>query len=1029
MLNGNFLERRKKTSSAFRKVVAVFGIFIFIISPLSFNFKAIEFTEAATNVNYEYINTDTVWTSAGSPYVVNSTLYINANLSIAPGVIVKFEQGSLIVNGSLTAIGDDDDQIIFTSVNDDGAGGKTVPWSTGNPLSGDWGAINVHGGRAVLDNVEIRYGGQACAYEIGVEPIRLSVANAGWCYDTAVLSGYGDISISNSEIHDNRIGIGFYDGSMEISGSKIYGNQGYGLTNFSEEQISAVDNWWGDDSGPYHENFNAEGKGDRIYGDVLFDPWVGKVVAPKRNPVILVPGVMASYLNDYFTGEEVWPSFVKMALSGSDNYLDALMLDEFGDNSSPSVRPNDIFRSIQIEIINEKIINEDFFTGLIQELKNNGYEDDKDLFVFPYDWRLNLNSIAGKETNFWQESLKEKIMDVQRQTGVEKVDVIAHSMGGIVVKNYISLYGTSSIDKFIDIATPHLGSPKMFKVLNYGDNLEIPILDAWRVKKISQNMPSAYQLLPSRRYFSDGQDFLTLDSYVYDVVSGNEKNGSLQGLDYNQSIAFLDKEGRNQGLLGTFGVNVVNVNDELHSRIDYLPDEDSYYNIIGCGYDTYAGVKKKGKSNWELPAIDGDGTVPLISAVPFGTHKYYTNAAEHALLPSANGVRQLVAAILSGKENEFDFSQFNSLREDDSVCGFSGTQFGSHSPVKLHAYDEDGNHTGLLENGDIEESIPGSSYDVYDEDQYVFLPAGHNYRIVNQATSSGELGITIEKIENSKLVEFAYFDSIKLTSASTSVSCFMADGQDSYVSEVDENGDGIIEKIIEPDSVLTGEAMSDLVPPEVSIIFPQEEQEISRAKKLIPQYFLSDDLSGVATKTVKTYLDGAMVSDAQIDLFGQSFGRYELKIGVTDNAGNATEQVVGFTLGIDIDGVISEIGRAYDEKMIIKKEARNNLIKDFENIKDFQEKYGQRIISEQKMKERAMTQCLRRNKQAWCEGKVNLLFSRIEYRLGKINQSLIRLKYELIIKKVELYKKLGWVTGEGYNIIKEDIDYLLSKIK
>lgn len=64
-------------------------------------------------------------------------------------------------------------------------------------------------------------------------------------------------------------------GTPTITGNAIYNNSSYGFTNFSASyEVPIEDNWWGDVSGPYHETLNSSGLGDRIYGNVDFDPWL-----------------------------------------------------------------------------------------------------------------------------------------------------------------------------------------------------------------------------------------------------------------------------------------------------------------------------------------------------------------------------------------------------------------------------------------------------------------------------------------------------------------------------------------------------------------------------------------------------------------------------------------------------------------------------------------------------------------------------------------------------------------------------------
>lgn len=53
--------------------------------------------------------------------------------------------------------------------------------------------------------------------------------------------------------------------------------------------------------------------------------------------------------------------------------------------------------------------------------------------------------------------LNEVIKDVKYLTGKNKVIIIAHSMGGLVARSYIDIFGQNSIDKLIMIATPNHG--------------------------------------------------------------------------------------------------------------------------------------------------------------------------------------------------------------------------------------------------------------------------------------------------------------------------------------------------------------------------------------------------------------------------------------------------------------------------------------------------------------------------------------------------------------------------------------------
>lgn len=80
------------------------------------------------------------------------------------------------------------------------------------------------------------------------------------------------------------------------------------------------------------------------------------------------------------------------------------------------------------------------------------------------------------------------------------------------------------------------------------------------------------------------------------------------------------------------------------------------------------------------------------------------------------------------------------------------------------------------------------------------------------------------------------------------------------------------------------------------------------------------------------------------------------------------------------------------------------------------------------MRNKAMAQCLKYKSQTWCNNKIGTIFDRFDYRLSKINQAVIKIKYNLILAKLDLYLKVKWINQDGYNIIKEDVRYLINKI-
>ncbi|MEK6777346.1 MAG: DUF1566 domain-containing protein [bacterium] len=101
--------------------------------------------------------------------------------------------------------------------------------------------------------------------------------------------------------------------------------------------------------------------------------------------------------------------------------------------------------------------------GLINDLELMGYKKDCTLFSVPYDWRRDVDTIA-------KDYLKKKIEEAKTQSGKDHVDIIAHSMGGLVTRAYIqgSSYGYD-IEKFAMVGTPNHGAANAYYMWEGGD--------------------------------------------------------------------------------------------------------------------------------------------------------------------------------------------------------------------------------------------------------------------------------------------------------------------------------------------------------------------------------------------------------------------------------------------------------------------------------------------------------------------------------------------------------------------------------
>src|SRR3989344_59328 len=252
----------------------------------------------------------------------------------------------------------------------------------------------------------------------------------------------------------------------------------------------------------FQQTFTSE-----IYTPSAIDPTITPTPPPKT-PLILIPGMAGSELktNQTFTSEIkdcgilppftytindiVWLDIIKAGTSPCDDYFDVLKLDLDGQTLQfPQIVLNGTFVSLA-------------YGDFVDFFESIGYELNENLFLFPYDWRKDVSLTASL--------LDQKINSILEQPGAEKVDLVAHSMGGLVARNYIrDTENAQKVRKLFTLGTPHLGATEFIKNLMYGgclstDPFKNPIcfgVSASEVKDVVQNMISGFELSPSQTYF------------------------------------------------------------------------------------------------------------------------------------------------------------------------------------------------------------------------------------------------------------------------------------------------------------------------------------------------------------------------------------------------------------------------------------------------------------------------------------------------------------------------------------------------
>lgn len=613
-------------------------------------------------------------------------------------------------------------------------------------------------------------------------------------------------------------------------------------------------------------------------GDHVHCIFTNKKTGNEKIPVLIIPGIAGTEL--YNGNDWIWMNLSSMYSSVNDRFLsDALVLSDSGETIN-QIATGDIIRSTSLDVpIIGTVLKINSFEYLIYTLQEQGYQEDDNFFVFPYDWRLDLVETENQ--------LNQKIAAIKSLTGSQKIDIVAHSMGGLLTKAYLQKYGNSSVNKLIFVGTPHLGAPKAGKVLLEGDRFGIPWLEEDRIRDIALNSPALHELLPSPAYFDVFQGY----------IRRNKIFGTNPLMSYEETKDYYISEQNKNPLMFRKA-------EELYD-ID-LPEYDfsgiDVYNIAGCKTSTQAAYSLSYGDDGigGVGYTSGDGTVPLVSADYINTptvHKFYVKGADHAELPSTEGARQLITNILTGQT----LSTGGNISNSSAFCNFKGKSLSWHSPVEVHIYDATGNHTGPIENNGIEYGIPNIDYEVLGHDKFIFLPTdeGQEYMVRAKGLGEGTFDLQVSDVANGEVIKTVVFNDVPVEQGDSA--SFGVNEQLDATSIELEDSEGAY--TLQASAILQGDLGQDLFPPETSAVLAgKEHKEGSFVSEVEVSLSTMDDYSG-AMETWYS-LNGKDFQPYDGPFILEKKGEYKLYYYSVDNAGNNEE-----VLQLDIK--IGKIGSKY----------------------------------------------------------------------------------------------------------------------
>ncbi len=598
-----------------------------------------------------------------------------------------------------------------------------------------------------------------------------------------------------------------------------------------------------------------------------------------RFPVIFIPGIGGSefkasqdiiwskddghggiFSHAYTNNEKVWVNEAEAAMPGTDDYFDVLRLQSDGQTSEAPLSLTGDLTSFGYADIDS------FF-------QENGYTKGTNFFVFPYDWRKDVRTTTSDLDNLVEEA--------KTKSGMPKANIVAHSMGGLVARNYISDSGRASkINKLIELGVPHLGSVDALRTLQYGSwlgydyhlfHLGIPPSET---KDNAQNMTGLYELLPSSMYFNFYNNSDINYPYPFSDSRDIDNNGTIGDLSYSQTKTLLEN---------LHNSSLINIADQFHNSLDSMLNQNhgiNIYLIVGTSQPTIGQIRESWWINWPIQTfpkyeeiyINGDGTVPTYSASLksdildySGNSRLYYVEQNHSDLVSKTGpAMQTVAAILSEGDSI-------PIEVKDEKIVLEGEQISVDQDADLDIYDSDGNHTGMDSNGNVETNIPGTFFDTLGTSKHFFIKKSSR-AVTVKVKSSRSTSTNIKKrtYRSDQITKTTTYQNVPVNNTST---VDLALDPSSDTSLPLNNGS----ETIPPTSEVSGSSATDLTPPATTYSISGTESS-------------SNIYTGEVTITLTSSDSGSGVSATQYSLDnGQTVQTYTEPIHITA-AGTTTIQ-------------------------------------------------------------------------------------------------------------------------------------------
>lgn len=208
-----------------------------------------------------------------------------------------------------------------------------------------------------------------------------------------------------------------------------------------------------------------------------------------KPPVIVVPGITATSLRDHYPAqpENVW-GIIRRDYERVGLHPDDLRYEQM---EPALLRPDEVF----------SIPYEEYVKELRHDLSRRR-DEPRPVYLFPHDWRHPIGLLAEQLRDFVDEVIaRTALLRHYAKSGYTtedgQVDLVGHSMGGLIVAGYLSAHPQDHrARKVVTLGTPYGGSfEAVLKIITGTSDLGGGVPKS-QEREVARVTPALYHLLP-----------------------------------------------------------------------------------------------------------------------------------------------------------------------------------------------------------------------------------------------------------------------------------------------------------------------------------------------------------------------------------------------------------------------------------------------------------------------------------------------------------------------------------------------------